>query len=56
MYDQYNNIVYEETPWFKAKFPNASDRKRIKDLLAVELSTKDTNGNIKTQKGTNAGC
>ncbi len=30
--------VYEETPWFKAKFRNASDRKRIKDLLAVEPS------------------
>ncbi len=53
---------YEDMAWgglqntstFKAL--SASDQKRILDTIATELTGSDTNSNIKTQKGRNAGC
>ncbi len=35
---------------------SASEQKRILDVIAVELTGKDTDGNIKPQQGTDAGC
>ncbi len=35
---------------------SASEQKRILDVIAVELTGEDTDGNIKSQKGTDAGC
>lgn len=54
--DSSGNIIYEETPWFKIAVPNSSDRARIKNTCSIELTGRDTNGNIKPQKGNNAGC
>ena len=56
MKDNYGNAIYEETPWFEAAFPNISDRNRVKNVIAVEQTGKDMNGNLKTKKGDNAGC
>ncbi|MCF8713431.1 hypothetical protein JM658_01200 [Joostella atrarenae] len=33
-----------------------SDQKRILNVISIELTKKDTNGNTRTQKGKNAGC
>lgn len=45
-----------ETPWFLSAFPNQSDRNRVINVINVELTKQDTNGNTQTQKGNNAGC
>lgn len=54
--DSSGNPIYEETTWFKNAYPNSLDRLRIIDVINIELTKKDSNGNTKTQKGTNAGC
>jgi len=52
--DSNGNIV--EMNWFKALVPDANDRKRISDVINIELTGKDFNGSSKTQKGNDAGC
>jgi hypothetical protein len=53
---------YEDMSWSglqsTSTFQNlpASDQKRILDVIAVELTGADTQGNTQAQKGTNAGC
>jgi hypothetical protein len=54
--DSLGNFIYEETSWFKISYPNSSDRDRILNIISIELTKKDMNGNTKTQKGNNAGC
>ncbi len=54
--DSSGNPIFEETQWFKTAFPNNSDRARIIDNINIELTKKNSNGNTRTQKGTNAGC
>jgi len=44
----------EDTSAFMALSP--SEQQRIKDIIRVELTKKDSDGNIKSQKGTDAGC
>ncbi len=45
-----------ETTWFQTAVPSSTDRKRIVDNIAIELTGKDFTGTTKTQQGTNAGC
>ncbi len=53
---------YEDIAWGGLQGTNAFDnlsstaQNRILDLIAIELTGKDRNGNHKTQKGTVAGC
>ena len=54
--DSSGNPIFEEAPWFKAAFPNASDRNRIRNIILIESTKKDRNGNTKAQKGTSTGC
>ena len=54
--DSSGNPIFEETPWLKTTFPNASDRNRIRNIILIELTKKDRNGNTKAQKGTSTGC
>jgi hypothetical protein len=51
-----SNGTVSETTWFISTFPNASDRKRVLDVIQVELIKTDTNGTTQTQKGKSAGC
>jgi hypothetical protein len=44
----------QDTSTFKGL--STSDKKRILDTIAIELTGRDTNGNNKTQKGKKAGC
>lgn len=50
------NTILEETPWFKNKYPNLSDRNRILNVISIEQSGKDIGGVLKSKKGKNAGC
>lgn len=53
--DSSGNTVYEETSCFKTIYPNAADKSRIIDLITIELTGKDSNGNTRTRKGKSAG-
>lgn len=50
--DSQGNYVYEETPWFKANFPNTTNRNRIVNTINSEAGVS----NLNNQKGQNAGC
>lgn len=45
-----------ESSWFKSAVPNATDRKRIVDVITVEQTGSTLQGVPKSQKGTNANC
>jgi len=57
-----NREFYEDLAWGGLENTNAfnslswTDRKRIKDVIRIELYGKDSHGNVKTQKGENADC
>ena len=57
-----NRQFYEDLAWGGLQGTNTfnslstTDKNRILDLIAIELTGKDRYGNNKTQKGTNAGC
>jgi len=57
-----NREFYEDLAWGGLENTNAfnslswTDRKRIKDVIRIELYGKDSHGNVKTQKGKNADC
>ena len=56
--DQNGAFLMQDSSWFKKLVPNASDRRRIKDNISIELTGKDRNGNDKSnqQKGTKSNC
>ncbi|MGB4774857.1 MAG: hypothetical protein WBP45_06780, partial [Daejeonella sp.] len=45
-----------ETQWFKSSVPNINDRQRIKNIISIEQSGIDANGNSQNKKGNNSGC
>lgn len=45
-----------ETTWFKNAIPSQVDRTRIKNIIKIEQSGYDTNGNSKMQNGSHSGC
>ncbi len=57
-----NRQFYEDLAWGGLQGTNAFNQKvffqrtRILNVIAIELTGKDINGNIKTKKGQNAGC
>ena len=63
-YQNYNltRQFYEDLAWGGLQNTTAfgnlstSTKERILDNIAIELTGQDTNGNNKTQKGTDAGC
>ncbi|MFT5971218.1 MAG: hypothetical protein ACI8ZO_001739, partial [Flavobacteriales bacterium] len=52
--DGVTNLV--ETPWFLFEYPTKADRDRILNIIAIEQSGKDMNGNVVTKKGKTNGC
>ena len=58
----FNSQFYEDLAWGGLQNTNAfgnfstSEKNRILNTIAVELTGKDTNGNTQTQNGTDAGC
>lgn len=48
--------VVSDTPWFLLSFPNVADRDRINNVITIELTKKDINGNPQPPKGATAGC
>lgn len=46
----------QETSLFQKFVPNESDRTRIKNVIVVEQTGFDLEGNVKSKKGQNAGC
>ena len=54
--DSNGNTIYEETSWFKFAYTNSSDRTRVTNIIAIEQTGKDSQGNSKNQKGSNANC
>lgn len=54
--DSSGNAVFEETDWFKTAFPSSTDRDRVMNVINIELTKKDINGNTSVQKGSNPGC
>ena len=45
-----------ESSWFKSAIPNATDRKRIVDVVTIEQTGTTLQGVPKSQKGINANC
>ncbi len=58
----YSRQIYDDMAWAGLQGTSAwnglssSVQSRILDTISIELTGKDMNGNLKTQKGTNAGC
>ena len=46
----------EIAPWFIQLVPNEADRNRIINVIKVEQSGYDQNGNRQIQRGKNGGC